>query len=318
MSVSIGIITLLLCVNVIAAADTGGNDANMGYTISTTPGTGGGSFPSKPLVFSSIMFEPYLMENTDPNAQGNGRFIGFIPDLVKELATRLEFDYELRLVKDDKWGTRDVSTAKWNGMIGEVIRGEVDFAAAPITITDLRKSVVDFTVIFQDVSLTALIKAGSNLHNLEDLLQSNFTYGTIRSGSTSDALMGSRDMQINLLWSRIVSQSGMVETSEQGRQRAKEGNYAFILEKPIADYYVAADCDLQTVGDFYPQAGFAFPAQKSYRQLPNFNTALGALKRDGKIDVLVDKWWKPQPCSGSANVASAVVLLSSLLSFIFL
>ena len=63
------------------------------------------------------------MENEDRNAVGNDRFVGFIPDLVKELADRLDFEYELRLVKDHKWGARDQSTGNWNGMIGEVIRG---------------------------------------------------------------------------------------------------------------------------------------------------------------------------------------------------
>ena len=54
---------------------------------------------------------------------------------------------------------------------------EVDFAAAPITVSDIRKSVVDFTIAFQDVGLTALVKAGSKLQTLDDLLSSNLTYG---------------------------------------------------------------------------------------------------------------------------------------------
>ena len=70
---------------------------------------------------SIFQFEPYLMENPDKNAEGNDRYIGFIADLVKELARRLDFKYKLKLVDDGKWGSRDTSTGQWNGMIGEVI-----------------------------------------------------------------------------------------------------------------------------------------------------------------------------------------------------
>ena len=191
----------------------------------------------------------------------------------------------------------------------------MDFAAAPVTVSEIRKSVVDFTIAFQDVSLTALVRSGSQLHNLDDLLASNLTYGTIRSGSTANALMGSRDPAINTLWSRIVSHNGMVDAAQQGREKAKKGDYAFIMETPIADYFVSQDCSLETAGSFYPQAGFAFPAQKYYQDLPKFNQAIVEIKRDGKIQTLIDKWWAPQTCAAPYTIVASSALFFAAVFF---
>ena len=63
------------------------------------------------------------MKNPKKTAKGNKRFIGFMADLIQELATRLDFYYEMKLVADGKWGSRDQYSGQWNGMIGEIIRG---------------------------------------------------------------------------------------------------------------------------------------------------------------------------------------------------
>ena len=183
-------------------------------------------------------------------------------------------------------------------------------AAAPITVSDIRKSVVDFTSVIQEVSLTALVKSGSNLHTLDDILASNFTYGDIEGGNTAKALQSSPDPKISTLWSRIASHDGIVHSAEEGRRRAKQGGYAFILEKPIAEYFVAQDCGLETAGSFFPLPGFAFPATKYYPDMPKFNQAIAALKRDGKIDALIDTWWAPQPCSACRGVVVSMGLLT--------
>lgn len=43
-------------------------------------------------------------------------------DLLSALAEKLGFKYNVRLVKDGKYGTRD-ERGNWVGMIGEVVRG---------------------------------------------------------------------------------------------------------------------------------------------------------------------------------------------------
>ncbi len=69
-------------------------------------------------------------------------------ELLKELTKRISFTPRLHFVKDDKFGSMDKTTGRWNGMIGEVLRKEADTALYSLTITETRSKVVDFTYPF--------------------------------------------------------------------------------------------------------------------------------------------------------------------------
>jgi len=53
---------------------------------------------------------------------GNARFEGYCADLAKEIATIVKFNYELRVVADEKYGER-MFNGTWNGMVGELTDG---------------------------------------------------------------------------------------------------------------------------------------------------------------------------------------------------
>ena len=50
-----------------------------------------------------------------------GEFVGFIPDLLKRLSEIVGFRYEIRTVRDRKYGSVNAD-GTWNGMIGELTR----------------------------------------------------------------------------------------------------------------------------------------------------------------------------------------------------
>lgn len=52
---------------------------------------------------------------------GNARYYGYCADLAEEIAELLGFEYELRIVADNKYGM--VEGGQWNGMVGELIDG---------------------------------------------------------------------------------------------------------------------------------------------------------------------------------------------------
>lgn len=57
------------------------------------------------------------------NLTGNSQFEGYCKDLADLIAEKLNFTYELRLVKDGKYGGQSAdSESGWNGMVGELIR----------------------------------------------------------------------------------------------------------------------------------------------------------------------------------------------------
>ena len=53
---------------------------------------------------------------------GNDRYEGYCIDLMKELADIIGFEYEIREVADDNYGSEVSGTKQWNGMVGELIK----------------------------------------------------------------------------------------------------------------------------------------------------------------------------------------------------
>ncbi|XP_072033598.1 glutamate receptor 1-like [Amphiura filiformis] len=91
---------------------------------------------------------------------GNGRYEGFIMELLERIRSvirGIDFEYEVELVPDGNYGHRRRSSRIWNGMVGEVVRRKADVAAGPLSVTDLRKTAVDFTYPFMASGIQALI-----------------------------------------------------------------------------------------------------------------------------------------------------------------
>ncbi|XP_071965769.1 glutamate receptor 1-like [Antedon mediterranea] len=119
----------------------------------------------------SIKVPPFLMDKDDVlyrtkrdtnyvDEYDRDRYKGFIVDLLEEIkntAKGIDFDYDIELVPDGKFGTRKPFSKTWNGMIGEVYRGKADIAAGPLTIRPDRVQDVDFTSAFMQADLAALV-----------------------------------------------------------------------------------------------------------------------------------------------------------------
>ncbi|XP_054163278.1 glutamate receptor ionotropic, kainate 2-like [Oppia nitens] len=110
------------------------------------------------LSITTVLSPPYTMVKESSNTKiGNDQFEGFSIDLIQELSKILHFKYEFRLVKDKGYGRPDAN-GTWNGMIGELIRGEADIAVADLTITSKREAAVDFTHPFMNTGISILYK----------------------------------------------------------------------------------------------------------------------------------------------------------------
>ncbi|KPP59304.1 putative glutamate receptor, partial [Scleropages formosus] len=94
--------------------------------------------------------EPYTMSK-------DNQLEGYCMDLLAELAKKLGFKYNVHLVKDGAYGHLD-ERGHWNGMIGEVIRGEADLAVAPLTLTAAREKVVELSKPFMSTGISFIIR----------------------------------------------------------------------------------------------------------------------------------------------------------------
>ncbi|XP_078656000.1 glutamate receptor-like isoform X1 [Branchiostoma floridae x Branchiostoma belcheri] len=86
----------------------------------------------------------------------DGTFEGFHVDLMTELSDLIRFDFVIKEPTDMKYGyLREDGT--WTGMVGELVRGELDMALG-LTITSVRERVIDFSAVVVDERLEMLVK----------------------------------------------------------------------------------------------------------------------------------------------------------------
>ncbi|KAL1517035.1 hypothetical protein ABEB36_000854 [Hypothenemus hampei] len=117
---------------------------------------------NKTYVVTTIVEEPYITfrkEEPGELLMGNDRFEGYCKDLADLIAKKLNINYDLRIVKDGKYGAENHEVkGGWDGMVGELVRNEADLAIAPITITSERERVIDFSKPFMSLGISIMIK----------------------------------------------------------------------------------------------------------------------------------------------------------------
>ncbi|KAJ3602843.1 hypothetical protein NHX12_030588 [Muraenolepis orangiensis] len=102
------------------------------------------------LKITTIKQDPYTMSK-------GSQLEGYCMDLLSELAKKLGFRFKVHLVKDASYGRQDDS-GSWNGMIGEVVRGEADLAVAPLTLTATREKAVAMSKPYMQTGISILLR----------------------------------------------------------------------------------------------------------------------------------------------------------------
>jgi len=113
--------------------------------------------PANRMRITVVVGSQFLYSN-DRESSDTSNLQGFCIDVLKELSKKTGINYEIRVVKDGKYGSLNKTTGRWNGMIGEVHRGEADIAVGPITLTSQRAEAVDFLPPFRRLELKFLVK----------------------------------------------------------------------------------------------------------------------------------------------------------------
>nr|XP_029710322.1 glutamate [NMDA] receptor subunit 1 isoform X3 [Aedes albopictus] len=106
---------------------------------------------------------------------------GYCIDLLKALAQRINFTYDLALSPDGQFGhyqlknhTTGIGTSvkkEWNGLIGELVAERADLIVAPLTINPERAEFIEFSKPFKYQGITILEKKPSRSSTLVSFLQ---------------------------------------------------------------------------------------------------------------------------------------------------
>ncbi|XP_078050194.1 ionotropic receptor 8a isoform X2 [Augochlora pura] len=101
---------------------------------------------------------PWTIPKLDP-ATGqamrdeNGKEIweGYCIDFIKKLSEEMQFDYDLVIPEDRQFGKK-LSNGQWDGLIGDLAKGETDIVVASLTMTSEREEVIDFVAPYFEQS----------------------------------------------------------------------------------------------------------------------------------------------------------------------
>jgi hypothetical protein len=73
----------------------------------------------KPYVFKEAPYTMLRIAKKNETLIGNQRFRGYCIDLLEKVSKLVEFNYTIKLVEDDKFGS--FVDGKWNGIVSELL-----------------------------------------------------------------------------------------------------------------------------------------------------------------------------------------------------
>ncbi|XP_062985238.1 glutamate receptor ionotropic, NMDA 3A [Elgaria multicarinata webbii] len=81
---------------------------------------------------------------------------GYCIDLLEKLAEDMNFDFDLYIVGDGKYGA--LKNGQWTGLVGDLLAGTAHMAVTSFSINTARSQVIDFTSPFFSTSLGILVR----------------------------------------------------------------------------------------------------------------------------------------------------------------
>ncbi|XP_075156258.1 ionotropic receptor 8a isoform X1 [Haematobia irritans] len=84
---------------------------------------------------------------------------GFCIDMIQTLSEKMNFDYEIVAPTSGKFGRRDPVTNEWDGLVGDLVRGETDFVVAAFKMYSEREEYIDFLApYFEQTGITIVMR----------------------------------------------------------------------------------------------------------------------------------------------------------------
>ncbi|XP_054708737.1 glutamate receptor ionotropic, kainate 2-like isoform X2 [Uloborus diversus] len=135
----------------------------------------------------------------------------------------------------------------------------------------------------------------SPIESADDLArQSDIQYGCVESGSTRAFFESSKLQPYKRMWTfmQTTQPSVFTKNNDQGIERVKKGNFAFLMESTTIEFHTERDCDLTQIGGLLDSKGYgiATPPGSPYRAL--ISSEILRLQEDGILHMLKEKWWK--------------------------
>jgi len=223
------------------------------------------AFAGKLIVAHDTNFKPCEYK------EGN-EYVGFDIDMWKEVAKRLNLDYEFQPMD-------------FNGIIPGLQAGTIDAAVAGITIKPERQEVVDFSDGYYDSGLSLLVKSDSKVKGIEDL-KGAIISTKLATSSVDFAYTFAKKENVKL----YPNNDGMFMELMTG------GSDAVIFDMPVVmDFVKKYEGQVKVVGPIYQGQAYGIGFPKGSKLVPQVNKALADMKADGTYETLYVKWFGYKP-----------------------
>lgn len=222
-----------------------------------------------------------VTENAYPPLQfvdpSSGTAIGWEYDAVNEMAKRLNFKVEYQ-------------NASWDAMLQAVSDRQYDFGMTGITIKEERKEKVDFSDPYMRSQQVMLVR-GDETRFTDAKSFKAFEKGLIGAQPGTSPFYTSvyEVLDGNEQNPRIK----LMETFGATMQALKTGDVDLVLSDSFAGkaYVEASNGGLKIIGEPMGAEDFGFVFPKGSDLIPPINAAIAAMKADGTMDALNQKWF---------------------------
>ncbi|MBD2102886.1 basic amino acid ABC transporter substrate-binding protein [Leptolyngbya sp. FACHB-261] len=211
----------------------------------------------------------------------SGKLVGFEIDLINEIAKRLGRQVEF------------VNTP-FTGLFPAVLSNRIDAAVSSITITPKRMETLDFAQPYYDSDQLLTVKANSGITSVKDLKGKVVAVDT---GSTGDIWV--KDHLQEYSFKEVRRFEGLNPAMLDLTAGRFDG---YISDIPATLYYTKDKPELKVVERIKAGEQYSVMFAKGNPLRDEFNTQIEALKKDGTLAKLYEKWFGSAPEAGTSTV----------------
>ncbi len=211
----------------------------------------------------------------------DGKFTGFEIDLVNEVAKQVG-------------KTTQIENIPFNGLFPAVQSGRIQIAISSITITPKRLESLAFAQPYYDSDQSLSVQKAAKIDKLEDL--AGKTVG-VDTASTGDIYATQNKDKFKI--ADIKRYEGLAPAMLDLASGRIDG---YISDIPAVAYYIKDKPQYRIAATIPTGERYSFMFAKDFADAAKVNDALSALKKDGSLARLHEKWFGIAPAAGSATV----------------
>lgn len=214
-------------------------------------------------------------------ADAKGDFVGFEIDLITEVAARLGRPVE-------------IVNIPFNGLFSAVQSGRIDVALSSMTITDKRLRSVSFAQPYYDSAQSLTVLTASDAASLADMR--GMIIG-VDTGSTGD--MWTTANRSRYGFAEIRRFEGLAPAMLDLQSRRIDG---YISDIPALQYFVKDKKHFKVIERIETGERYSMMFAKDSPLVDDVNDVLSALKAEGYVGRLHEKWFGAVPADSSSTV----------------